>query len=292
MGGSATNPQLVLIANTGVGSLATPLRTTGVGKLAGLTEQESFVLRNDGTGAGPMTIQRVTPIDPADVSTSVSLTPVAGVRAPGTQGDVHVDITQLGTPLVLGVITDGGEFSGDQVFSQGDLALRAQAGIEIGNARFVSLPVPIPDNVFLAHNDARLVAFGDLTLEGPISTMPGSMAQSDEDGAPSPRFVHGSLELEAAGTVHFTGDIGVGSAGAGDPVDGRALALLDTTRATMDGAGELTTVRVADARFRGTLDGPDGRRTDRAGRRRRPSPRRKVTSPPRSSRATSAPAAR
>jgi filamentous hemagglutinin family protein len=240
--------QLVLLANTGAGTQAAPLRTAGVEHLAGITEQGSFVLENDGTGEGPLRIERVTPIDPAQVGEDEPTgTPVVGVSAFGEEAGVEVEITQTGTPIVLGEITDGAEFTGTHVFSRGAMTLRAAEGIEIENARFLRVQLPLPGDVFLAHNDARLAAFGDLTVDAPVRTSAASTASSDDEGAPDPRFVHASLELESGGTVHFTGDVG------GDGSDSQQLALLDTTSASVD---QDLGMRVADARFRGRLDGP------------------------------------
>ena len=153
---------------------------------------------------------------------------------------------------MLGELAEGAEFQREHIVAAGDvrLSVDAASGIEIDNARFIKTPVPGVGDIFTAHNDARITATsGDIVMNGRIDTKAGATAHSDEATNPPPdTLVHAKLMLSAPkGTTTLAGDVGMrGDADA-------PLALLDTTGAVLTSDRSM---RLADARFRGKIDGP------------------------------------
>ena len=262
-GGAARD--LVLIADGDIGDLGTSgakIRTNAVDGIAGQSTVGDFGLVNTGTGSDGLRIEQITPEDPALRDPTSSSSPILGILAGNTNEPGSIDVTNVGSRIVLGAGPEGFEFSQAHLRAGDDIALHApDGGIEIENPRFLKLQTPVVGPVFLPQNDASIVAGGDVVLDGAVRTSVGSIAAVEvpEDGepdpdAPDPEFVHGSLRVEARGTTFYRGDVG------GDGSDARQeLALLDTTNAAaqLDAGevqGDARVFRVGDARFRGTLD--------------------------------------
>jgi filamentous hemagglutinin family protein len=213
--------QLALVAGSGVGSSAVPLRVRRIGRVAGSTNSGDFYLGNDVDG--DVRIAQFADVDGVERT---------GIGA--TTGDVEIRNDAADGRILFDTLAA----DGTHVSSGGDQ--RYAAPVEIENARF---DVSESDDgggttyTLTASNEARLVAGGDIVFEQRVDTSddtPGAsiatFTRPGGTGGPDvEQFVPGALIVDAEGTTTFAADVGAESPLASIDVTDVYLTAEDTT---------------------------------------------------------------